>query len=190
MSRLADKLSFANNGSTVQMFFKLSQNLNRKTQLKQTYKKSTVDSVLFLCVNRQEMITYHKEEVDFKLPDEAKLSEWLTNISSEEGSVISSLSYIFCSDEYLLQMNKDYLNHDYYTDIITFPLEEDPISADIFVSIDRVADNAKNFDIPEERELYRVMFHGLLHLLGFDDKTEDDQQAMRAKEEECLELIL
>jgi rRNA maturation RNase YbeY len=101
-----------------------------------------------------------------------------------------ALSYVFCSDEYLLQINKEHLNHDFYTDIITFDLSEDPtskiIEGDIFISLDRVADNAKTESVSFTEELARVASHGLLHLIGFKDKTEEEAKEMRQNEEACL----
>lgn len=93
------------------------------------------------------------------------------------------ISVIFCSDEYLLKINKQYLNHDYYTDIITFDyVDENIISGDLFISFDRIIDNAKQFDTELIREVYRVVFHGILHLIGYNDKTDDEQKLMTKKE--------
>ena len=103
--------------------------------------------------------------------------------------MIDSLNIIFCSDEYLLNMNKDFLQHDYYTDIITFELSEKnapSIQAELYISLDRVIDNAIQLQVSIKQELHRVIFHGLLHLLGFKDKTKKDQDQMRTMEEQYL----
>ena len=108
-----------------------------------------------------------------------------------EGKEVESLQYIFCSDEHLLQMNRDFLQHDYYTDIITFdlsPAKNDPTSGELYISVDRVKDNAINFDSSFERELHRVVFHGVLHLIGYKDKSEKDQKLMRKKEDQYLNI--
>ena len=137
------------------------------------------------------MITYHKEEVDFELPDEEKLSEWLESVGAGDDKVINQLTYVFCSDEYLLNINKEYLNHDYYTDIITFPYKQGKeIESDIFISIDRVMENATQFEASFEEELLRVMAHGLLHLMGYGDKTDDEKKVMRSKENQAVQLFL
>ncbi len=138
-------------------------------------------------------------DVDFFFEDienQEVNSELLKNLVGQIGQSYQlealALSYVFCSDEYLLQINKDHLNHDYYTDIITFDLSEDPasriIEGDIFVSLDRVADNAKTESVSFTEELARVVSHGLLHLIGFKDKTEDEAQEMRKNEEVCLHI--
>lgn len=133
-------------------------------------------------------ITYHKEEVEFQLPDEDKLSAWLESISDSEQKSISQISYVYCSDDYLLNINKEYLNHDFYTDIITFPYKQGKeIESDIFISIERVKENAKTFKSPFERELLRVMAHGVLHLCGYKDKTEAENLKMRDKEDWAID---
>jgi rRNA maturation RNase YbeY len=103
---------------------------------------------------------------------------------------LTSLQYVFCSDPYLLQINKDFLQHDFYTDIITFELSADPLGSgvegEIYISIDRVRENAQELGVPIQQELLRVIFHGALHLCGFKDKTSAQEKQMRAKEEEYL----
>lgn len=132
-------------------------------------------------------ITFHKEEIEFELPSEEKISEWLTSIASKEEKSITQLSYIFCSDDYLLEINKTYLNHDYYTDIITFPYKQGhEIESDIFISVDRIRENAKEYENTFELELLRVIAHGLLHMIGYGDKTEDDQIKMTKMEDQCI----
>jgi len=133
-------------------------------------------------------IVFHKEEVDFELPDEGELIHWLEVVASSEDKKIAQITYVFCSDEYLLNINRDYLNHDYYTDIITFPYKQgNELESDIFISIDRVRENAETFQSTFDRELLRVMAHGLLHLMGYKDKSKEDQQTMREKEDWAID---
>lgn len=121
--------------------------------------------------------------------DEAKISKWLTQCVDSEGFNLGDINYIFCNDAYLLNINKTYLNHDYLTDIITFNYNENQtINSDLFISIDRVIDNAKSFGTPLEQERNRVIIHGLLHLVGYDDKSPEEQAVMRAKEDFYLAL--
>tara|TARA_Y100001936_G_C15688127_1_gene464551 strand:- start:101 stop:526 length:426 start_codon:yes stop_codon:yes gene_type:complete len=138
-----------------------------------------------------ELIQFFAEEIDFELANQSHISEWLVNIATTHDAEIETINYIFCSDEYLLSINQQYLDHDYYTDIITFDnsVEGSPILSDIFISIDRVKDNADQQGSSFDNELHRVLAHGLLHLLGFKDKTEDDQILMRQKEDACLSLL-
>mgnify|MGYP001276646746 CR=1 FL=1 len=111
-------------------------------------------------------------------------ADWLSNVASTERKSIISLTYIFCSDEYLLGINQTYLQHDYYTDIITFPYQEgDNLESDLFISLERVADNASTYGENFMDELRRVMVHGLLHLIGYGDKSESDYAIMQAKED-------
>ena len=134
-------------------------------------------------------ITYNAQDVSLPEINPNKVSSWLNKIATQEGCAIRRINYIFCSDTYLLEVNKQYLNHDYYTDIITFDLsEDDTITSDIYISIDRVKDNAQTHEVSSENELLRVLAHGLLHLIGFNDKTEDEQLTMRKKEEASLSL--
>jgi rRNA maturation RNase YbeY len=119
----------------------------------------------------------------------AKTKKWLEEIANNYKKEIVSLNYTFCTDEELLEINKTYLNHDYYTDIITFDLSEinSQIEGDIYISIDRVKDNAKEHKVKKEIELYRVIAHGLLHLIGFKDKTQLQIKQMRKAESDALE---
>lgn len=111
-------------------------------------------------------------------------TSWLLDVARTEGKYINKLTYIFCSDDYLLDINIKYLGHDYYTDIITFPYKEgDEIESDLFISLDRVKENAEDYHVPFEDELRRVMVHGVLHLMGYGDKTENDSLLMRNKED-------
>jgi rRNA maturation RNase YbeY len=120
------------------------------------------------------------------------LKVWLNTIASKENFIIKELHYIFVSDEELLKINKEFLDHDTYTDIITFDNSEikGRIESDIFISLERVEANAKKFSVSLEHELYRVMVHGLLHLCGYKDKKKSDIEMMRRKEEESIELIV
>lgn len=132
-----------------------------------------------------ESIAFHVAE-DIKLPlkNKSAYRQWILDTAQVEQKSIDFINYIFCSDEYLKDINVKYLNHDYYTDIITFPYrEDDVIQSDIYISVDRVAENAKDYDVPFEDELRRVMIHGLLHLMGYDDHEESDIAVIRAKED-------
>ena len=128
--------------------------------------------------------------IDFFFEDIQPFSIQNDNIKNHINNLIISelkksgdISVIFCSDKYLLEMNKQYLNHDYYTDIITFDyVEKNIISGDLFISFDRIEENAKQLDIELIREIYRVVFHGILHLIGYNDKTDDEQKLMTIKE--------
>jgi len=135
-------------------------------------------------------IVFHCDNVDFVWEDEVVLSDWMNNISQQESCILAALSFVYCSDDTLLKMNQEHLGHDYYTDIITFDLSDnDEIEGEIYISLDRVAENAKTFHVPFEKELCRVMAHGLLHLFGYDDLSEAEIAEMRAKETFCLSLL-
>jgi len=134
------------------------------------------------------VITLHCEDVPMPegLPSLEKITAWITAMAETEGVPLGDLNYVFCSDEYLLQMNKEYLDHDYYTDVITFPMDDASVYGDIFISTDRVADNAKTLGVTPLQELLRVMIHGALHLAGYGDKTPEEEKVMREKEETYL----
>ncbi|HWZ23487.1 MAG TPA: rRNA maturation RNase YbeY [Cytophagaceae bacterium] len=138
-------------------------------------------------------ITFQSEEIKFTLKEKTRHKLWLAKIASKEKYSVLELNYIFCSDEYLHQVNLDYLNHDTYTDIITFDNSEDKkskvIEGDIFISIERVKENAVKYTSKLDDELHRVMAHGLLHLMGYKDKTTKDSVLMREKEEESIALF-
>ena len=135
------------------------------------------------------MISFNYE-TDFQLSNEAKISSWITKIIEHHNCKKEEISYVFCDDEYLHRLNVQYLNHDTLTDIISFDYSMGKtISGDIFISVERVEDNAKDFEVDFKTELHRVIIHGILHYCGFKDKTEDDAKLMRAKEDEAL-LIL
>ena len=128
--------------------------------------------------------------IDFKLPAETTYDLWITATCKTEGFLIHELNYIFCDDAYLLKINQDYLQHDYLTDIITFDyVSGKNVSGDIYISIDRVMENAKEFNVSFDNELKRVMIHGVLHLMGYSDKTDTATAEMRAKEEEKIKLF-
>lgn len=130
------------------------------------------------------MIQFCTEDITFSLKDKLKHKAWLNEVAKQEGKKILELSYVFCSDDYLLQINQEYLNHDTLTDIVTFDNSEDPkkIEGDIFISIDRVKENGEKLGT-SETELERVMVHGLLHLLGYKDKKKVDKALMTEKED-------
>jgi len=136
------------------------------------------------------MITFHIEDIEFKVPNTLKTKRWLKEVVEKEGFSLEGINYIFCSDDYLHKMNIEYLDHDYLTDIITFDNSEDEsiIEGDIFISIDRVKDNAQSFNVTFEHELRRVLVHGVLHLCGYLDKTEEEEKMMRSKENFYLGL--
>ena len=136
------------------------------------------------------MISFQNQSIPFKLKDKTKLKLWIKSIVDKEKHVLGTLNYIFCSDDELLEINIKHLNHNTFTDIITFDYTEDKkISSDIFISIDRVIENSKKFDTPFENELHRVMIHGVLHLCGYKDKTKSDTELMRKKENWALKLL-
>lgn len=127
------------------------------------------------------------EDVSVPDFDQKLLEKTLEHLIVNEGYVSGEVNIIYCSDEHLLQMNKDYLNHDYYTDIITFDYVDDQtVSGDLFISLDRIKENASQFADSLDQELFRVMIHGVLHLCGYHDKSEEEQQTMRGKENEYL----
>ena len=134
------------------------------------------------------MIRFFNEDVPYKLPQKQVTRQWLKQQVERESYTVGELNYIFCSDDYVLQVNRDYLQHDYYTDIITFDQSEveGKIEGDIFISIERVAENATQLGISAEQEMRRVLAHGLLHLCGYGDKTDEEAAQMRAKEEAWL----
>ncbi len=134
-------------------------------------------------------VSFHFEDVAFELPDEDHLANWLMAVARAEGKPFGEVNYIFCSDEYLRGINVEYLHHDYYTDIITFPYDDAAIQGDMFISSERVADNAQTNGVSFQHELYRVMVHGVLHLAGYGDKTEAEEQVMRARENTCLDQL-
>lgn len=133
-------------------------------------------------------VVFYNADIKFTLKQKRLFKLFVANRAAKHGIKALAVSYVFCTDEYLLDINRRFLNHDYYTDIITFPLTEEvgKVEAEIYISIDRIKDNAQKLSIPFEDELHRVMFHGVLHLLGFKDKTKAQQQEMRNKEDEWI----
>jgi rRNA maturation RNase YbeY len=142
------------------------------------------------------MITFFTQDIKFTLKNKTHVRTWLTTVAKKEGAEIAELNYIFCSDNYLLALNKKHLNHNTLTDIITFDNTVGSgqsavgsqqtlptITGDIFISIDRVKENAQTYTVPFEKELHRVMVHGLLHLLGYKDKKPADKAEMTGKED-------
>ena len=136
-------------------------------------------------------IFFFSEKVRFKLSSERKTSNWIKSVVKKEGAKLASLNYIFCSDEYLKKINIQYLKHNTYTDIITFNYNpsESEIEGEIYISVDRVRENAKSFDSDFQTELHRVLIHGVLHLLGFNDKSKREKSLMREKEDTYLSLL-
>lgn len=129
-------------------------------------------------------------ETKYSLKNRTLIKQWVKTVVENKGKKLGEVSYILCDDDYLLEVNRQYLKHDYYTDIITFDYtENDRIGGDLFISIDRVRDNATALQVPEHEELMRVMIHGVLHLLGLKDKSEEEAKQMRKAEEKCLELL-
>jgi len=134
-------------------------------------------------------IAFFTEDIDFKLSNESVVAEWIENCIASEGKKAGNLTFVFCSDEYLLPINIQYLNHDTFTDIITFNyVEENTISGDIFISVDRVKENAEKLKATFKQELCRVIIHGVLHLIGYNDKTPEEAHQIRAREDFYLTL--
>lgn len=136
------------------------------------------------------MINFHSESIDFKVTNPIKTKRWLKSVIEAEGFELGEINYVFCDDEYLHKINVEYLDHDTLTDIITFDNSEDEtlIEGDIFVSIERITDNAQDFKTNFEHEFRRVIVHGILHLCGYYDKTDEDEKQMRAKEDHYINL--
>ena len=138
---------------------------------------------------KEEKIIFNVEEIDFELQNTEGVISWIEKVAALEKKRINGISYIFCSDDYLHKLNVEYLNHDTLTDILTFPYNRSPLEGDIFISIDRVRDNANDLNIPFEDELHRVIIHGVLHLCGYLDETDEEEELMRKKEDEALLLL-
>ena len=134
------------------------------------------------------MVEFFYEEIDDLNLDVNVYQEWLSLVCLKEGKALGDISVVFCSDEYLLGLNIKHLNHDYYTDIITFDYYTSPVSGDLFISVERVLDNAGTHNIQFDVELKRVIVHGVLHLLGYGDKEELDIKVIRAKEDFYISL--
>ena len=135
------------------------------------------------------MISFNYE-LEFTLENESTIAEWLSKVIISENKKEGEINYIFCDDNYLLEINQQYLDHDTLTDIISFDYTVgNELHGDIFISIDRVRENAEDFNVSFEDELNRVMVHGVLHYCGFKDKTEEDEKAMRFKEDEKIKMF-
>lgn len=136
------------------------------------------------------MITYTTEDVKMPVFPKRKTSAWIKRVAALHGKTVGDIAYIFCSDEKILDVNRMYLQHDYYTDIITFDYsEDDMISGDLFISLDTVRTNAEKFAVAYDSELYRVIIHGVLHLCGIDDKAPGARTVMERYENEALQLL-
>ena len=134
-------------------------------------------------------INFFNEDNDYSLENEKKVKDWICKSIENESYIPGDLNFIFCSDPYLLKINQDYLDHNYYTDIITFDYKEDrKVNGDIFISIDRVIENNKELNIAFMDELHRVMIHGILHIISYRDKTAEEEELMRSKEDFYLSL--
>jgi probable rRNA maturation factor len=137
------------------------------------------------------MIYFHTEDTDYQLLNVQKIKRWIRSIIESEGFKLKEINYVFCSDTYLHRINLEYLDHDTFTDIITFDNseKENEIEGDIFISVDRVKENANDFEIDFETELRRVLAHGILHLCGYHDETDEEETQMRTKENQYLATI-
>jgi rRNA maturation RNase YbeY len=134
-------------------------------------------------------ITFHQQGIPFQLKEKNKHKAWLRRFVETHGKRTGDIAFIFTSNELLLQMNREYLNHNYFTDVITFDYtDESGVSGDVFISVDQVRINAGQFGTRESGELRRVMVHGVLHLLGFRDESDEEKRRMRILEEEALHL--
>lgn len=142
------------------------------------------------------MISYYSENIKFKLKEKRRITSWLRTIAANNGYRIGALNYIFCSDSYLLEINKKYLGHDYLTDIITFDSTDDykgiypdgTLCGDIYISVDTIEYNGKEYGEGFDRELHRVIAHGLLHIIGYDDTDQIKQEEMTRQENLALDL--
>ena len=135
------------------------------------------------------MISFNYE-TEFELPNENQLSNWLSQVILSENKKEGDINYVFCDDEYLLNINQQYLDHDTLTDIISFDYSVgNELHGDIFISVERVRENALDFSVTFDEELKRVLVHGVLHYCGFKDKSEEDEQLMRQKEDEKIKMF-
>ncbi|WP_318311029.1 rRNA maturation RNase YbeY [Flagellimonas crocea] len=135
------------------------------------------------------MIEFHFKS-ELLIDNKSDYADWINRVIASEGFLVGQIDYVFCTDDYLLQLNKEYLNHDTLTDIITFDYRDgQTISGDIFISTERVKDNAEDFCVDFGEELLRVMSHGVLHLVGYGDKTAEEKRIMREKEEEKIKMF-
>lgn len=143
------------------------------------------------------MIKFSSKDIDFKLTRQKVFKDWIKKILSDHSLRVGDINYLFTNDKEVLKINQEFLGHDYYTDIITFdtsdygldPAEEDKVSSDIVISVDTVRENAKTYGATFEDELHRVIIHGILHLIGYDDHTDEDRAQMREQEDKALLLL-
>lgn len=135
-------------------------------------------------------IDFFNQDISFKIPKPGNARAWISEVVAREKKRLTRVNYVFCSDDYLLGLNRQYLNHDTLTDVITFDHseDEDQIEGDVFISVDRVRENARAFKTTMEEELHRVLVHGVLHLIGYRDKTLAQKSRMREKEDTYLSL--
>lgn len=135
-------------------------------------------------------VQYFNEDIPLPKLKKRRTSDWINKVIISEGKTIGNISFIFCSDNYLLEVNRKYLNHDFYTDVITFDYVEGIVmNGDIFISFDRVNENAREFETTFENELHRIVIHGVLHLLGYKDKNKKDKKLMTEKEDYYLKVL-
>ncbi len=138
-----------------------------------------------------ERIDFQTQDIDLVIKEKNKIRLWIVNAVKNEGKKIGDITYIFCTDDYLLQMNLQYLQHNTYTDVITFDYTEGKrVSGDIFISYDRITDNSKELGTTLENELHRVMIHGIMHLCGYVDKQTEERANMTVKENQYLALLI
>ena len=137
------------------------------------------------------MISYHLEGVEKPKICTRRTSKWVKDVAEKHGKIVGEIAYIFCSDEYIIDVNRKFLNHDYYTDVITFDYSEGKkISGDIFISLDTVKTNAEAFNQDYYNELERIIIHGILRLCGFKDKEPNDKEEMTYQEDEAIKLLI
>ncbi len=135
-------------------------------------------------------ITFQAENIDFPKIKKRTTIKWIKSIADKYGKQIGNICYLFCTDEKILEVNKQFLNHDFYTDIITFDYsEKNKIAGDMFISLDTVLSNSQKYQTTYDEELHRVIIHGILHLCGLKDKSEDEIKEMRKAEEEALSML-
>ena len=137
------------------------------------------------------IVFFHTADLNYRLQNKTALKQLLEDLFQKEGKRLEGLSIVFCSDDYLLSMNRQFLQHDYYTDILTFDVSErgGPVSGELYISVDRVRDNAHGLGVSAVEEMQRVIIHGSLHLCGYKDKLKKQQLLMRQKEERYLRLL-
>ncbi|MBR3883541.1 MAG: rRNA maturation RNase YbeY [Bacteroidaceae bacterium] len=136
------------------------------------------------------MITYQTENIKMPAIKRRDTSAWIKKVAASYGKSIGEIAYIFCDDEKILEVNREYLQHDYFTDIITFDYcEDNKINGDIFISVDTVKSNSEQLGVPYEQELHRVIIHGILHLCGINDKGEGEREIMEMEENKALAML-